>query len=89
MQHATFVIQVMATDSNCGTNSIVTYSLSAGGVVPPPQFAIEERSGLITLATKLDYESSQLHEFPVMAIDRGEEAYLVGGLQAILESAVP
>lgn len=61
-----------ATDSDCGTSSDITYSLSAGGVTPPADFSIDSDTGVISLARMLDYETKRLHEFPVMAVDRGE-----------------
>ena len=63
--------QVTATDNDCGTNSVIYYSLSAGGVVPPAELQINRDTGVISLKLKLDYETKRLHEFPVMAVDRG------------------
>lgn len=60
-----------ATDSDCGSNSILTYTLEADGVAPPANFTINSETGVISLRSKLDYEAKQLHEFAVMAVDRG------------------
>ena len=68
---AFYFSQVTATDNDCGTNSVIYYSLSAEGVVPPAEFQINRDTGVISLKSKLDYETKRLHEFPVMAVDRG------------------
>lgn len=61
-----------ASDDDCGLNSVIEYSLSAQGVVPPPEFRIDPDTGYISLAQWLDFETRKLYEFPVMAVDKGK-----------------
>ena len=60
----TTVTTVLATDAD--TNSQLVYSL----VKPSSIFAIGASSGIITLKSNLDYETSRVHEFLVSATDR-------------------
>jgi len=41
------------------------------GIAAPPMFGIDSNTGRINLTAPLDFETKSLHEFPVMAIDKG------------------
>mgnify|MGYP001792454806 CR=1 FL=1 len=60
-----------ATDTDCGTNSIISFSLSAPGVVAPDEFEINADTGVIRLSKALDFETKPIHEFPVTVTDQG------------------
>lgn len=66
------VITVQAKDKDPGDAGVVRYKL-----VPNPKydgkFHINENSGEITLAGKLDYEGVQYYELTVLAIDKADD----------------
>lgn len=71
-----------ATDTDCGTNAIFSFSLSASGVIPPDEFEIDAGTGVISLSKMLDYEKKKTHEFPVIVTDQGlssDDFMLIGG----------
>lgn len=64
------VLQVSATDADEGTNAEIRYSL-----LPTPQsewFSIDERSGLVTVNSRVDCETNPMPRLTVVARDGGE-----------------
>ena len=61
-----FVIQVIARDSDTGSNSDLTYSIS-----PQNLFNISTESGRVTVTQQLDFENQQTHTLTVFAADAG------------------
>lgn len=72
----TAVYAANAIDKDSGKNNIVRYSLAsldgAKQSVASNLFAIDEKSGHLTLLRHLDYETAQKHTLIVTAIDLGE-----------------
>ncbi|XP_063046152.1 protocadherin gamma-A11-like isoform X3 [Engraulis encrasicolus] len=62
---------VSATDSDDGSNSIVTYSLTRSTVGTSALFQIDRYTGEIILKGDLDYERAKNHEFYVEGKDEG------------------
>ncbi len=68
----TNVIDVMATDKDDGENAIVTYHIvSQEPSSTPLNFTIDEESGSISLATKLDYGKAKRYTLEVEGRDGG------------------
>ncbi|XP_075806754.1 protocadherin-23 [Microtus pennsylvanicus] len=63
------VIQVFATDSDGGLNSLIEYSIVSGNQAEA--FQIDALSGVITTDSILDYESTHSYSLIVQAADRG------------------
>ena len=64
------VVQVKATDADEGVNSQIKYSITAGEM--KEHFKIDEDSGFINTATKLDFESKESYLLTVKATDGGD-----------------
>lgn len=66
-----FVLQIIANDSDCGVNAKVNYTLGeeTGRL---KEFQIKSDTGEICVAEELDYERRKSYEFPVIASDRGK-----------------
>ena len=63
------ILTLNCTDSDMGVNSAITYHL----IDPNGHFVVDEISGVLTVAGKLDYESSLIHyELLVQCFDDGE-----------------
>ncbi|CAH1126852.1 unnamed protein product [Ceutorhynchus assimilis] len=67
----TNVAEVKATDADNGENARVSYSLSKGS---NGDFEIDSDTGLVTVATKLDFDKRNTYNIEVMAVDHGEPA---------------
>ena len=65
----TTVIRTMATDADTGSNAEITYSISQENLVP--DFIINSATGAILLASGLDFETTQIYSFTIMATDNG------------------
>ncbi|XP_077575888.1 protocadherin Fat 1a [Stigmatopora nigra] len=68
-QTGTFVAKLQADDTDSGPNGEVSYSLSDSA---DGWFAIDENSGVLSLAKPLDREAKALYELEARAVDRGE-----------------
>ena len=67
-----FVMEVMATDADSGSNGAIQYSINEGMAVP---FIINTTSGEITVAQGLDFDTgAQDYNFTVTAQDLGQPA---------------
>lgn len=63
------LLQVSATDPDCGLNAMVNYTL--GDVNQKLPFEVNSNSGEICIVRPLDFETKTAYEFPVIATDRG------------------
>ena len=64
------LLQVQATDPDCGVNAMVNYTL-AGGRVENEQLLVRSDTGDICIRSPLDRETVPYLELPVIATDRG------------------
>lgn len=64
------LLQVEATDPDCGVNAMVNYTL-AGGRLENEQFLVRSDTGDICVRSALDRETVPYLELPVIATDRG------------------
>lgn len=62
------VEQVSASDADTGVNAAITYRIHRGGY---DDFAIDNVTGVITVARKLDYDRRQSYDIEIVAIDGG------------------
>ena len=67
---SSWVIQVSATDPDCGVNAIVNYTMG-DGFGKYREFHVNPSSGEICIAANLDHEKRNIYEFPILATDRG------------------
>ncbi|XP_051506018.1 protocadherin Fat 1-like [Myxocyprinus asiaticus] len=67
----TSVLQVVAMDSDTGSNAIVFYQLYEKGGTVSDHFRIDGESGVIRTEGLLDHESQSRHELIVKAVDGG------------------
>ncbi|XP_046901910.1 protocadherin-23 [Hypomesus transpacificus] len=68
-QVGSLVHHVRAVDGDLGNSGLVTYSVVAGN--KDGLFTLEERTGLLYLASPLDYESHISHSLTIQAQDHG------------------
>lgn len=61
------VLQIMATDSDTGSNAAISYTITPES----PVFAVNRTSGDIVLTRRLDFETTQNYSFTVVATDSG------------------
>jgi len=64
------LLQVQATDPDCGVNAMVNYTL-AGGRMENEQLQLHSDTGEICIRSPLDRETVPYLELPVIATDRG------------------
>lgn len=64
------LLQVQATDPDCGVNAMVNYTL-AGGRLENEQLEVLSDTGDICVRSPLDRETTPYLEVPVIATDRG------------------
>lgn len=64
------LLQVQATDPDCGVNAMVNYTL-AGGRLETEQLLVRSDTGDICVRSPLDRETAPYLELPVIATDRG------------------
>ncbi|XP_076275389.1 cadherin 87A isoform X2 [Rhynchophorus ferrugineus] len=65
----TTLVKVEATDADTGINAELEYSLSKGAY---EDFIIDNTSGVVTVASKLDYDRRNTYNIEVVATDHGE-----------------
>lgn len=66
------MLQVSATDPDCGINAMVNYTLG-DGLGKLKEFEVRSDTGEICISSGLDYETRNVYEFPVIATDRGKQ----------------
>ena len=69
----TSVLQVYAYDADSGSNGLVKYSINRRQSDKDQMFRIDSETGQISVNKPLDFESKELHELVVVAIDQGEQ----------------
>lgn len=67
------ILQVHATDVDDGDNGAVEYSINRRQSDRDGYFAIDRRTGVISVNRPLDYETRDAHELVVVAKDRGDQ----------------
>lgn len=67
----TSVVTVEATDADTGENAEMVYNLSKGS---NGDFKVDNQTGVVTVASKLDFDRRNTYNIEVLAIDRGEPA---------------
>lgn len=67
----TYVLQVMATDSDTESNAMLFYQFHEKNGTISDHFRIDGETGVIWTAGLLDYETKSQHELTVKAVDRG------------------
>ena len=67
----TSVLQVFATDTDADANGRVTYSINRRQSDRDSVFAIDARTGVISVNRPLDFETKEVHELVVVASDNG------------------
>ncbi|KAH1027486.1 hypothetical protein HUJ05_000983 [Dendroctonus ponderosae] len=67
----TKVVEVKATDADTGENAEIEYIISKG---TNGDFEINKLTGLVTVASKLDFDRRNTYNMEVLAIDHGEPA---------------
>ena len=65
------VLQLNATDLDCGPDGLVSYSFAYAPSAVQSQFQLDSQSGIITLKSMLDYLTHKLFSFYVIAMDSG------------------
>lgn len=65
-----FLFQVKATDSDCGINSLVNYTMISNAIASKKLF-INTGTGEICIKELLDRETTAYYEISVIATDRG------------------
>ncbi|XP_050541407.1 protein dachsous [Daktulosphaira vitifoliae] len=70
---STSILQVFAADVDDGENGVVEYSINRRQSDKEGYFAIDKRTGVISLNRPLDYESKEVHELVVVAKDRADQ----------------
>ena len=73
--HICFPFQVKAKDADEGVNSQVKYSITGGE--QKEHFSIDEDSGFINTATKLDFESKESYSLTVTGTLEELDEYLL------------
>ncbi|XP_051926362.1 protocadherin beta-11-like isoform X2 [Hippocampus zosterae] len=66
-----FVVTVNATDADFGSNSLVTYHFSDMDSSLRDVFAIDEKSGVISVKGSIDFEKNKKYEMRIDAKDQG------------------
>jgi cadherin 23 len=70
------VVDVKATDEDTGVNAVIRYKLRQLPNNHWKSFAINDVTGVITVAKQLDREAQRVHELRVQAYDMGEPTSL-------------
>lgn len=73
LQLGSNILQVFATDVDEGDNGMVLYEINRRQSDPDRYFAIDSRSGIITLNKPLDFEKRRVHELVVQAQDNATQ----------------
>jgi protocadherin-16/23 len=66
-----YLLQVSATDPDCGVNAMVNYTMGEG-LGKLREFHVKSATGEVCIAAQLDFETRSVFEFPVIATDRGK-----------------
>ncbi|XP_055064438.2 protocadherin-16 [Misgurnus anguillicaudatus] len=77
------ILQVFATDADDGDNGLVLYEINRRQSDPDRYFAIDSRSGVITLSKPLDYEVRKVHELVVQARDNASHPEITNAFVTI------
>lgn len=70
---STSVLRVCATDADDGENGAVEYAISRRQSDREGYFAVDRRTGVVSVNRPLDYETREVHELVVVAKDRGDQ----------------
>jgi len=70
----TSVLQVFATDTDEADNGRISYSINRRQSDRDSVFAIDARTGVISVNRPLDFETKEVHELVVVASDNGVQA---------------
>lgn len=62
------ILQVNATDLDTGVNAEIRYRLQQGSF---DDFFINNRTGVVTIARKLDYDKRNTYQMEIVAADQG------------------
>ncbi|TNN75087.1 Protocadherin-16 [Liparis tanakae] len=73
LQPGSNILQVFATDVDEGDNGMVLYEINRRQSDPDRYFAIDSRTGIITLNKPLDFEMRRVHELVVQAQDNATQ----------------
>lgn len=65
------LLQVSATDPDCGVNAVVNYTLG-DGFKKLTEFDVKSATGDICISGDLDFEMRSSYELPIIATDRGK-----------------
>ncbi|KAL3878333.1 hypothetical protein ACJMK2_030696, partial [Sinanodonta woodiana] len=65
------LIEVNATDPDCGVNGQIRYYIS-NDTDYPDSFSLNPTSGMLCIKKPLDYEQVQIYDFPIIAVDVGK-----------------
>lgn len=68
------ILQVNATDPDCGVNGHIRYFIAEGVQPKVDVFSIGVDSGRICIAKQLDFELQEVYDFPIIARDTGNFA---------------
>jgi Cadherin domain len=79
------LLQVSATDPDCGVNAMVNYTMGEG-TSKMRDFVVKSTTGEVCIAGLLDYETRSVYEFPVIATDRGEQTFYCISYDYLLSS---
>lgn len=63
------VIQVAATDADNGANAVIEYFIQKGGY---DDFIIDNTTGLVSVASKLDFDRRNTYNMEIIAVDHGD-----------------
>lgn len=64
-------MKVEATDADMGINAVLVYRIEKGGF---DDFTMDNQTGEMRVATKLDYDLRNSYNIHVIAVDGGEDA---------------
>jgi hypothetical protein len=64
----TSVEQVIATDADSGINAEIKYRIQKGGF---EDFNIDEETGIVAIASRLDFDRRSTYNMEVIAVDGG------------------
>lgn len=64
----TSVVQVAATDADMDINAVLVYRIEKGAF---EDFAVDKNTGLLTVASKLDYDLRNSYSINIIAVDGG------------------
>jgi predicted nucleic-acid-binding protein len=64
----TSVEQVLATDADSGVNAQIKYRIQKGGF---EDFHIDDETGVVTIANKLDFDRRSTYNIEIIAVDGG------------------